>query len=83
MRLIHSDEITWRLQRARVAFFAGGGDALELQRAVAIDLVGNTETFAFPFAGLLQQVRQGDAGVLPVVKADAFYSRADGFVYVR
>src|SRR5450756_2431469 len=60
-----------RAKRPRVAFAALGGLTLKLHRSIAIDLIGNAETLAFPFAGLLQQLRPCDAAVVLAVEADA------------
>ena len=63
-------EAAGRLQRPGIALPAGGRRPAEGHRAIAVDLLWNTEATAFPFTGLLQQLGPGDLGVVRRAESD-------------
>ena len=70
------------LQGTGVALLALHRLGVEHQFAVAVNLVGNAKTSAFPFAGLAQQMRPGDGSVVFTVKANAGQAAHHGLIGV-
>ncbi len=70
------------LQRPGVAFGTRDFHFLELDGAVAIGAVRQSEALALPLAGLLQDVLPCDACIAAVVESDAWNPVADGFPHI-